>query len=82
LNFSIQELKDLILKLSQENKLLKEERELLLVKLSRVYEKFHIFVGFCQSSSHSGQQEAVIIPHLEQQADSSPLQSSNINNLK
>lgn len=36
---SIQDFKDLIIKLSQENKILREEREILLNKLSEVYHK-------------------------------------------
>lgn len=49
LDVTIDDFKNLIYKLSLENKLLKEERDLLLAQLARVYEKFQIFLTFYQS---------------------------------
>lgn len=50
LDASIEDFKNLIYKLSLENKLLKEERDLLLAQLTRIYERFHVFIAFYETN--------------------------------
>lgn len=50
LDASIEDFKNLIYKLSLENKILKEERDLLLAQLTRVYERFRVFIIFYETN--------------------------------
>jgi hypothetical protein len=53
LDDSIEDFKNLIYKLNLENKLLKEERDLLLAQLTRVYERFQVFITFYETNQTS-----------------------------